>query len=223
MSAAIRSLSLRSEFVVVIALAFGSSIYSSVVALASTSSGSSAVFSDESLWALVVYEVIVTTVLAVFLSLRGWTTRDIGLIPSLKDTVVGVPLLVGVYSAYYVLWYAFASVTGRVEELPVEMFARDLSINTVIIASCVNGLFEEMFVCGYVITALKQKRSAMFAVNVSVAIRAAYHLYQGAAGVLSIIPLGLVFGHWFVRTGRLWPLVVAHVLADIIGLMYYVG
>ena len=219
-----RSLSLRSEFVVVIALAFGTSIYSSLVALtsASASSGSYAVFSNESLWALAVYEVMVTAALGIFLSLRGWTIRDIGLTPSIKDTVVGIPLLLGAYSAYYALWYAFAGVGGRAEELPAEMFAQDLSINTVIVASCVNGLFEEVFVCGYVIAALKQKRSATFAVNVSVAIRAAYHLYQGAAGVLSIIPLGLVFGHWFVRTGRLWPLVVAHVLADIIGLMYYV-
>jgi membrane protease YdiL (CAAX protease family) len=224
MSASMRSLSPRSEFVVVTALAFGTPVYSSLVALTSTSAshGSSAVFSDASLWALVAYEVVVTSALVIFLSLRGWTIRDIGFTPSIRDTALGIPLLLGAYSAYYALWYAFAAVGGTAQEMPSEMLTHGLSINTVISASCVNGLFEEVFVCGYVISALKQKRSAMFAVNVSVAIRATYHLYQGTIGVLSIIPLGLVFGHWFVRTGRLWPVVVAHVLADIIALMYYV-
>ncbi len=213
-----RSLSVRTEFVVVVALAFGLPIYASLIVI--TSSGSPVLFSDQALWTTVVYETIVAAALAVFLK-SGWTAQDIGLAPSFKDTAVGVPLLVGAYGAYFILWCAFIAVTGGIEA--PEISARDLTVSAVLIASCVNGLFEEVFVCGYVITAVKLRRSATFAVNVSLAIRATYHLYQGAVGVLSIVPMGLIFGHWFARTGRLWPLVVAHVLADIIGFMYYVN
>ena len=46
--------------------------------------------------------------------------------------------------------------------------------------------------------------------NVSTAIRLSYHLYQGAAGVISIITTGLIFGYWFARTRQLRPLVAAH-------------
>jgi len=85
--------------------------------------------------------------------------------------------------------------------------------------SIVNALYEEIFVTGYVVTALKQARSDWFAVNVSVGIRLAYHLYQGQMGVLTVLPLGLIFGFWFARTGRLWPLVVAHAAMDMLALI----
>ncbi|MFD1296210.1 CPBP family intramembrane glutamic endopeptidase [Lysobacter gummosus] len=42
-------------------------------------------------------------------------------------------------------------------------------------------------------------------------IRIAYHLYQGSAGVVSIVPMGLAYAWLYARTGRLWPLVLAHV------------
>ena len=46
-----------------------------------------------------------------------------------------------------------------------------------------------------------------------------YHFYQGALGVLSITPMGPLFAYWFARTGRLWPLVVAHALQDFTALV----
>jgi membrane protease YdiL (CAAX protease family) len=45
-----------------------------------------------------------------------------------------------------------------------------------------------------------------------------YHLYQGVLGALTIAPVGLLFAYWYVRSGRLWPLIVAHGLIDFIGL-----
>ena len=48
---------------------------------------------------------------------------------------------------------------------------------------------------------------------------ASYHFYQGALGVLGITPMVLLFAYWFARTGRLWPLVVAHALQDFTALV----
>ena len=90
---------------------------------------------------------------------------------------------------------------------------------TMITASVVNPVFEEVFVCGYVITALKERFGTTTAINVSAGIRVFYHFYQGALGVLGITPMALLFGYWFVRTGRLWPLIVAHALQDLTGLV----
>ena len=44
-------------------------------------------------------------------------------------------------------------------------------------------------------------------------LRGLYHLYQGgrAGGGLA---MGLVFGYVYHRTGRLWPLIIAHALID---------
>jgi membrane protease YdiL (CAAX protease family) len=38
-----------------------------------------------------------------------------------------------------------------------------------------------------------------------------------------IIPLGFIFAYWFARTGRLWPVILAHAIFDFIGLNAYVG
>jgi membrane protease YdiL (CAAX protease family) len=54
-------------------------------------------------------------------------------------------------------------------------------------------VFEELFVCGYVITALKERFGTTAAINVSAGIRVFYHFYQGALGA-----------------GRDWPTVRPH-------------
>jgi membrane protease YdiL (CAAX protease family) len=95
-----------------------------------------------------------------------------------------------------------------------------LSMETVFAVSVVNGVFEEVFVAGYAITALQQARGMWTAINVSTAVRVLYHLYQGPIAFLTIAPLGLLFGYVYARTRQLWPLIVAHVLLDIVGLLY---
>jgi membrane protease YdiL (CAAX protease family) len=51
-----------------------------------------------------------------------------------------------------------------------------------------------------------------------VIVRLLYHLYQGPIGILMAVPMGLLYGYVYSRTRQLWPLVVAHVLLDLIGL-----
>jgi membrane protease YdiL (CAAX protease family) len=93
-----------------------------------------------------------------------------------------------------------------------------VSMELVFLASTINGMFEEVFVAGYVITALSRVRGIWTAINVSTVIRLLYHLYQGPLALITIIPLGLIFGHFYVRSRQLWPLILAHILIDIIGL-----
>jgi membrane protease YdiL (CAAX protease family) len=93
-----------------------------------------------------------------------------------------------------------------------------VSMELVFLVSTVNGIFEELFVAGYIITALKDARGMWIAINVSMVVRLLYHLYQGPIGVLTIVPMGLLYGYVYARTRQLWPLIFAHVLIDIIGL-----
>jgi membrane protease YdiL (CAAX protease family) len=91
----------------------------------------------------------------------------------------------------------------------------------VITNTIVNPLFEEVFETGYVVAALKRDNNPWLAINASVAIRLACHLYQGPLGVLSIIPTGLILAFWFARTGRLWPVILAHAAMDLIAILHY--
>jgi len=49
-------------------------------------------------------------------------------------------------------------------------------------------------------------------------VRLLYHLYQGPIGVLTAVPMGLLYGYIYSRTRQLWPMIVAHVLLIIVSL-----
>jgi membrane protease YdiL (CAAX protease family) len=213
------TLSITTEFLIVVLGAFGLSCIGSIDALIIQSAAGA--ISEAGLWSTVVYELCILLALGIFLSMRGWTFKALGVTPAWKDSLIGLPLLGTAYAAYFALWLAFGNAIPGANDIPEGMITSDLQMPTVVLTSIVNGFFEEIFVCGYVIAVLSQRRSATFAVNVSIAIRATYHLYQGPFALLSIVPLGLVFGHWFARTKRLWPVIIAHVLADAIALGAY--
>jgi membrane protease YdiL (CAAX protease family) len=82
----------------------------------------------------------------------------------------------------------------------------------------VNPVFEELFVLGYVVQSLRKTFSLTLAVNVSVAIRLSYHLYEGPQAVIPIAIFGLMVTFAYVRLGRLWPIIVAHAILDFLAL-----
>lgn len=216
-----RDLSGKAEFALVITLAFGYFILGSVLYLFTPQM--EAAVSEASLQFLVVYETVVLSVLAAFLSARGWDREQLGLVPRRTDAFAAIALGLVAYLAYLAVWFAIGRSIPGWSEIPAGVIEPNLSVGTVLVVSVANGIFEEIFVCGYVISALRKSRSVAFAINVSIVIRLSYHLYQGAAGVLSIIPVGFVFAQWFARTGRLWPIAIAHCLFDVLGLWIYIA
>lgn len=96
-------------------------------------------------------------------------------------------------------------------------------IPVLILAAFANGFAEETVVVGYLITRLRQLgMSQTRAVWASSALRGVYHLYQGIGAGLGNVAMGLVFGYAWCRTGRLWPLVIAHGIIDSVAFVGYV-
>jgi membrane protease YdiL (CAAX protease family) len=58
---------------------------------------------------------------------------------------------------------------------------------------------------------------ASIAIGVPVLVRALCHLYQGPLGTMSVIGAGVVLGAYYWRKRQLWPVVFAHIFADIAG------
>lgn len=213
----------RTEVLIVELGAFGYALVSTASYLLGIRPGPA--ITEHHLRFLLIYEPATLVVLGAFLYLRGWTPKRVGLTPKLKDTLIGAGLAFGSYAAYVAVWILAAAANLQPAYLngassPV---GGHFDLLTVIAASIVNPLFEELFVCGYVITVARESGQLALGVNASIAIRLAYHLYQGGIGVIGIIPLGLIFGLWFARTGRLWPVVVAHGIADFAGLVSFVN
>jgi membrane protease YdiL (CAAX protease family) len=85
-----------------------------------------------------------------------------------------------------------------------------------------DGWAEEIIVVGYLLTRLDELGvGARAALLWSSLLRGAYHLYQGFGAGLGNVAMGLVFGYAWRRTGRLWPLVIAHGLIDAVAFVGY--
>ena len=93
----------------------------------------------------------------------------------------------------------------------------------VLLAAAVgNSWAEEVLVVGYLLTRLRQlgcsENSSLLA---SAVLRGSYHLYQGFGGFVGNLVMGLVFGRVWQRSSRLWALVVAHTLLDVVAFAGY--
>jgi len=85
-----------------------------------------------------------------------------------------------------------------------------------------DGWAEEVIVVGYLLARLEQLGvGARAALVWSSLLRGTYHLYQGFGAGLGNLVMGLVFGYAWQRTGRLWPLVIAHGLIDTVAFVGY--
>jgi len=74
---------------------------------------------------------------------------------------------------------------------------------------------EEMTFRGFALTRLERilKNRTLTVLVVSVAFSAG-HLYQGFGGVIVIFVYGIMFALLFIKTGSIWPGIVAHFLQD---------
>jgi uncharacterized protein len=225
----LRALSPRAEFAIVLIGAFGYFVLTNVLMLvfmvvAPSSMGPWVPISDGDLRWLLWQEVALMVILLPFLRLRGWSLERIGLRPSANETLIGIGIvIVLIVLGMFIQPLAtalFPIFSGSYEGAP---FAANLRLPTVVAISIVNPIYEELFVAGFIMTTLKKHFGAQTAINTSVALRTTYHLYQGASGVVGILPLSLVFAYWYERTGRLWPLVIAHVIFDFFALLRYVA
>jgi uncharacterized protein len=83
--------------------------------------------------------------------------------------------------------------------------------------SVFNALFEELLWLGLGVAAL-ERYNVKYAALISLGLRTLVHAYQGPLALIGILPLGAVFTWYYVRSRRLWPVVVAHTCQDVLAL-----
>ena len=222
MRALVQKLPFPAEFAIVLGGAFG---YALVTSLIGTFYPPKApMHSEFGMWRTVGVEALQFLAIGGFLRLRGWTGQKLGLDSHWTDGAWGVGLALVSYMAFYAAFVVIGAVAPGLAASVASgpHMPRALSYAIVAFMVLLSPFFEEFFVTGYVITALKEKAGESIAVNVSVLLRLAYHLYQGVLGVVLLIPVGLVFSYWYARTGKLWPVVVAHAALNTIAFLPYV-
>ncbi|WP_227978934.1 CPBP family intramembrane glutamic endopeptidase [Nocardia spumae] len=136
-------------------------------------------------------------------------------LPSLVlATVIGLPGL-GLYLAAHALGMSVTIVPSSLHDhwwrLPV-----------LVLSAIANAVAEEIVVVGYLISRLRALGwSENRSLAASALLRGSYHLYQGLGGGLGNVVMGVIFGRYWQRTGRLWPLILAHATIDSIAYIGY--
>ncbi|HEV7451195.1 MAG TPA: CPBP family intramembrane glutamic endopeptidase [Pseudonocardiaceae bacterium] len=144
---------------------------------------------------------------------RRCVGRDAGLGVGLA-AVIGVPGL-----GLYVLARAAGLSLTVVPSALADTWWR---VPVLLAAAVANSLAEELLVVGYLITRLRQLGSGEGgAALASAVLRGSYHLYQGIGGFVGNLVMGIVFARVWQRTNRLWPLIAAHTLIDVVAFVGY--
>jgi len=200
--------------VVVVVICFGWSIV--VSAWAVIAGFPTPPFTDSAFVQVIMEELILGGAALAYLRLRGHELA--ALVP--RPTALGCLVGRGRYALTTLIFWALYWLAGTPDPSaqPIDKMiaAGSYSLVWMLVGSIVNGLFEETFLTGYLQRALIGF-GASIAIGVPVLVRALCHLYQGSLGTLSVIGVGVVFGVYYWRTRQLWPIVFAHIFADIAG------
>jgi len=159
------------------------------------------------------------------LSRRSLRLRDLGLRWSVREVGVGL-LISGVSVVAYTLgWTVVQLVHYRLfgfwaHEPNVSGLFANRSVQA--IASCLlNPFFEELIVRAYLMSeVLDLTGSSTLAIALSVAVQFSYHLYFGWAVAISLSFQFLIFALYYAVSRRALPIIVAHSLLDIGGLVH---
>jgi len=218
MTEATRTTTTPGEALVVITICFGWAVLSSLNAVASGfpsgGTGTAATFNDRALLGIIGYELVLGTVALTILRSRNYAISTLTPHPTIKDTVWGL----GLFFAAWLVGGTLASMfsAGQPEQ-PIDHMVRqaNISLPVLIIMAMVNGTFEEVFLLGFLQRGLRNYGPSV-ALGVTLLVRLMYHLYQGPIGAVWITGFGLVFGLFYLRFQSLWPVVLAHILWDIV-------
>jgi membrane protease YdiL (CAAX protease family) len=163
--------------------------------------------------------------LAVYLLWRsGFTPARVGigrfrLRPDLLGGL-GLAALIGIPGLG--LYVAARALGVSAEVVPTQLSDTWWRVPMLIAAAFANGWAEEVIVVGYLLNRLDQLGvNPVKAVVASSLLRGAYHLYQGFGAGVGNVVMGLVFGYAYRRWGRLWPLIIAHGVIDVVAFVGY--
>ncbi|MBO0854689.1 MAG: CPBP family intramembrane metalloprotease [Nocardia sp.] len=231
---------LRVEIAIVLVTTFGSSGLSAALsllesALAPGGIGGQSValnpsratrsFIDLLFQLLSVSRLLVWAALALYLLWRsGIGPRMLGLarIRMRADVLAGLLLAALIGLPGLGLYLAAHDLGMSVTIVPSSLHDHWWRLPVLVLSAIANAVGEEVVVVGYLISRLRalgwtESRSVL----ASALLRGSYHLYQGLGGGIGNLVMGLIFGRYWQRSGRLWPLILAHATIDSVAYIGY--
>jgi len=202
-----------SEAIGIVFVCFGFFIANSCFAMAGWRPGTASGWSDNGFTEGLALELILGATALLLLWGRTYPLRTLVPRPTWRGVFEGGLVAVCALLASSLVKYPLPHyATTPVAEM---LAATHVSWSSTVPAMVVNGLFEEVFLLGYLMRGLR-RLGASTALGIALLVRLLYHTYQGPVGVAAVMAIGLVFGAYFLRRGGLFPVVLAHVVIDLI-------
>ena len=216
----IKNLSPLAELVIVLIVGFGVGIYSStrVFFIVTSTFDHSWTYKFTSLgeYALVIYELFALLIIGYLLKVREWNLKDFNLDFTFRLIWIGL-LLMFARDMIGGICYKLFMLANVVDDATAKhvQFGLNADWFSIVLIIVINSVYEEVLFIGYLFKRL-EKYSPVWIIGFSLLLRTLLHTYQGYMMLFSIIPMGLVFGYYYYRYRKLWPLIIAHGLINII-------
>ncbi len=155
---------------------------------------------------------------------QGRRIEDIGLSFRWMDILIGI----GLYAIAHLFYYAFYKWGYQlfphtdVKSHNLAFFGGTFAI--VFIFSFINPFYEELIVRAYAMTEIEfLSGSKTAAIVISTLFQSSYHLYQGLFPALMTVPIFLIYSLYFSHYKKIMPVIIAHLIADMVAMVYHLG
>lgn len=200
------------EACLLVLICFGSFIAASLDAAMRWRPGTASGFSDASFAYTLSTELALAAMAVLVLWARRYPLQQLYPQPSLRGAVDAALLGIGVALAHELLVFLLP----QPQASPIEEMLASTAVtwSGTLPLMIVNGIYEEVFLLAYLMRGLR-RFGASTALGIAVFVRMLYHTYQGPVALVSVMAVGLIFGLYYQRTGRLFPVVLAHIAIDV--------
>ncbi|MBS2212716.1 CPBP family intramembrane metalloprotease [Carboxylicivirga mesophila] len=198
------------ELLIVLIVGFGFFAFSSTYKLIFGQTANDIQVSNYGTYFNTLYQIIVLTIIGTFLKFRGWKLLDFNL--RFKFRMIFIAILLLLTTALFInIILVIIDVIGldiiNTENKPnFTIEANWLSLVMIIV---INSIYEESLLIGYLFKRF-EKMSPIIVIVFSMLIRLSFHTYQGWFSLISIPIISLVFGIYYIKYRKLWPLIIAH-------------
>jgi membrane protease YdiL (CAAX protease family) len=207
-------LSGRAELALVLLPTVGLFTLSAVIRLVQRHGAPTLLVTDALLWRLFSEEVVVGVVVTWFLARRGWRFARMSAPAEGYDVLRSIGVLAYSWLVLIALSLTFWLISPELLRAAAGFrFTGHLSWPPIAAVVILDPIFEELLFLGYLVNRLRH-RGILVAAGVSIGLRTIIHLYQGPMALLGILPIGVVYTRCYLRNGRLWPVIGAHMCQD---------
>ncbi|NOU68761.1 CPBP family intramembrane metalloprotease, partial [Paenibacillus sp. LMG 31461] len=148
---------------------------------------------------------------------QGRDYKDIGFEFRKSDVLHGILLFFGIY-IIYIIALAISPNFGQTPK-NIDFLKTNVSIFYLLFI-IINPFFEELIVRAYAITEAKYLlKNEEISVLISTVIQTSYHLYQGLIPALYAGIMFFAFSIYFVKSMRIIPVIIVHLLFDFITML----